>query len=175
MGGRYPFVTCACSSAYFFRPDLLTVQRFLALCLVVVMGRFVPLPGTAFFRGRTSTPEEEVEEEDDEEEEELLPSSEVAATVVTAGRIMIGERPRFHKACILLRFPLPIRAAKRGFGEGCTLVVDRLCHFQSDLGLHHHEGFFWMAPFFFSSFWLTTTHSVKSTVFGATVGWHLAK
>ena len=39
------------------------------------MGRFVPLPGTAFFWGRTSTPEEEVEEEEDEEEEELLPSS----------------------------------------------------------------------------------------------------
>ena len=65
---------CACSSAHFFRPDVFTVQCFLALCLGVVMGRFVPLPGTAFFWGRTSTPEEEVE---DEEEEELLPSSEV--------------------------------------------------------------------------------------------------
>ena len=42
------------------------------------MGRFVPLPGTAFLGGRTSTPEEEVEEEEHEEEEELLPSSEVA-------------------------------------------------------------------------------------------------
>ena len=41
------------------------------------MGRFVPLPGTAFFGGRTFTPEEEVEEKEDEEEEELLPSSEV--------------------------------------------------------------------------------------------------
>ena len=30
-------------------------------------------------------------------------------------------------------------------------------------------------PFFFSSSWLTTTHSVKSTVFGATVGWQRAK
>ena len=40
------------------------------------MGRFVPLPGTAFFLGITSTPEEEVEEEEDEEEGELLPSSE---------------------------------------------------------------------------------------------------
>ena len=66
---------CACSSAYFFRPDVFTVQRFFALCLVAVMGRFVPLPGTAFFWGRTSTPEEEVEEVEDEE---LLPSSEVA-------------------------------------------------------------------------------------------------
>ena len=68
---------CACSSAYFFRRDVVTVQRFLALCLVVVMRRFVPLPGTAFFWGRTSTLEEEVEEEEDEEEEELLPNSEV--------------------------------------------------------------------------------------------------
>ena len=68
---------CACSSAYFSRPDVFTVQRFFAFCLVVVMGRFVPLPGTAFFCGRTSTPEEEVEEEEDEQEEELLPSSEV--------------------------------------------------------------------------------------------------
>ena len=42
------------------------------------MGCFVPLPGTAFFLGRTSTPEKEVEEEEDEEEEELLPSSENA-------------------------------------------------------------------------------------------------
>ena len=69
---------CACSSAYFFRPDVFTVRRFLALCLGEVMGRFVPLPGTAFFLGRLSTPEEEVEEEEDEEEEELLPSSEDA-------------------------------------------------------------------------------------------------
>ena len=51
---------------------------------------------------------------------------------------MICGRPIFHRACILLRFPLPIGAAKRGFREGCTLVVDRLCDFQSDLGLHHH-------------------------------------
>ena len=69
---------CACSSAYFFHPHVFTVPRFLALCLGVVMGRFVPLPGTAFFWGRTSYPEEEVDEEEDEEEEELLPSSEVA-------------------------------------------------------------------------------------------------
>ena len=69
---------CACSSAYFFRPGVFTVQRFFAFCLVAVMGRFLPLPGTAVFCGRTSTPEEEVEEEEDEEEEELLPSSEIA-------------------------------------------------------------------------------------------------
>ena len=68
---------CACTSAYFFSPDVFTVRRFLALCLGVVMGHFVPLPGTAFFLGTTSTPEEEVEQQD-EEEEELLPSSEDA-------------------------------------------------------------------------------------------------
>ena len=69
---------CVCSFAYFFRPDVFTVCRFLALCLGVVMGRFVPLPGTTFFLGTTSNPEEKVEEEEDEEEEELLPSSEGA-------------------------------------------------------------------------------------------------
>ena len=69
---------CVCSSAYFLRPGVFTVHRFVALCLGVVMGRFVPLPGKAFFLGRTSTSEEEVEEEEDEEEEELLPSSEDA-------------------------------------------------------------------------------------------------
>ena len=69
---------CACSSAYFFRSDTFTVCRFLALCLGLVMGRFVPLPGIAFFLGTTSTLAEEVEEEEDEEEEEGLPSSEDA-------------------------------------------------------------------------------------------------
>ena len=49
---------CVCSSAYFLRLDVFTVHRFLSLCLGVVMGRFVPFPGTAFFLGRTSTPEE---------------------------------------------------------------------------------------------------------------------
>ena len=73
---------CACSSAYFFCPDVFTVQRFLALCLGVVMGPFVPLPGTAFSWGKTSTPEGEVEEEEDGEEEELLPSSEVTVLLL---------------------------------------------------------------------------------------------
>ena len=36
-------------------------------------------------------------------------------------------------------------------------------------------GILLAGPFFFSSSWLTTTHSVKSTVFVATVGWHRAK
>ena len=40
---------CVCSSAYFLRPAVFTVCRFGALCLGVVMGRFVSLPGTAFF------------------------------------------------------------------------------------------------------------------------------
>ena len=39
------------------------------------MGRSVPLSGTAFFLGRTSTPKEEVEEGEEEGEKELLPSS----------------------------------------------------------------------------------------------------
>ena len=68
----------------------------------------------------------------------------------------------------------PIGAAKRGFRHGCTLLVDRLCHFQNDLGFHYHGDFFGSPLFFFSSSWLNTTHSVKSAVFGATVGWHCA-
>ena len=47
---------CACSSAYFFRPDVFTVRRFLALRLGGVMGRFVPLPGTAFFLWKSPGP-----------------------------------------------------------------------------------------------------------------------
>ena len=61
---------------------------------------------------------------------------------------MIRGRPRFRRACILLRFPIPIGAAKRGFREGCTLIVNRVCHFQGDLRLHHH-GDFSGSPLFF--------------------------
>ena len=66
---------CVCVCVYFLRPDVFTVCCFLALCMGMLMGRFVPLGFTAFLLGRTSTPEEEVEEEEDEEEEELLASS----------------------------------------------------------------------------------------------------
>ena len=59
-----------CISTYFLRADVFTMCRFIALCMGVVMGRFVPLAFTVFFLGRTSTPKEEVEEEEDEEEEE---------------------------------------------------------------------------------------------------------
>ena len=69
-------------------------------------------------------------------------------TLVTVRRIMICGTPRFRRDCILLRFPLPIGAAKRGFTEGCTLIVNRVCHFQSDLGLHHYGDFFGSPPFF---------------------------
>ena len=48
-------MSCVCT--YFLRPDrAFTMRCFLALCLGVVMGRFMPLAGTAFFLGRTSTP-----------------------------------------------------------------------------------------------------------------------
>ena len=68
---RYRFVSGVCVEVpYFLRLDVFTVHRFLALCSGLVMGRFVPLAGTTFLLGRTSTPEE-VEEEEDEEEEEL--------------------------------------------------------------------------------------------------------
>ena len=43
------------------------------------MGRFVSLAFTAFFLGRTSTPEEDEEEKADEEEEEVLASLKYAA------------------------------------------------------------------------------------------------
>ena len=64
---------CACRSAYFLRPHMCTVRPFLALCLGVLMGRFLPLEATTFVLRRTSTPDEEVEEEEDEQQEELLP------------------------------------------------------------------------------------------------------
>ena len=76
---------CACSPAYFFRHEVFTVKCFLAPCLGVVIGRFVPLPGAALFLGRTSGPEEELEEEEDEEEEELLPSSKHAELSLPLG------------------------------------------------------------------------------------------
>ena len=164
---------CACSSAYFFRPDVFTVQRFFALCLVVVMGRFVPLLGTAFFWGRTSTLEEEVEEED-EEEEELLPSSEVAELSLPLNESCSAEDPDSTELASSSGFHSQSERPREASEKGRTLVVDRLCHFQSDLGLHHHGDFFG-SPFFFSSSWLTTTHSVKATVFGGTVGLHRAK
>ena len=33
---------CVCRSAYFLRPDIFTVRRFLALCLGVVMDLWPP-------------------------------------------------------------------------------------------------------------------------------------
>ena len=72
---------CVCVSAYFLRFNVFTVHRFLARCLGVVMGRFVPLAFTAFPLGKTSTPEEEVVEEEDEKEEGLLASSENARRI----------------------------------------------------------------------------------------------
>ena len=36
-------------------------------------------------------------------------------------------------------------------------------------------GMFFGSPVFFSSSWLGTTHSVKSIMFGATVGWQRAR
>ena len=58
---------------------------------------------------------------------------------------MICGTPTFRRACILLRFPVLIGEAKRGFTEGRTLVDDRLCHFPRELGLHHHGDFCWLA------------------------------
>ena len=42
---------CACSSAYFFRPDVFTMRCFLALCLGVVMGHLVPCQAQVSFWG----------------------------------------------------------------------------------------------------------------------------
>ena len=46
-------VVCASSSAYFFRPDVFTVHRFLALCLGVVMGHFVDCKSLTPTQGAT--------------------------------------------------------------------------------------------------------------------------
>ena len=53
---------CACVPAFFLCLEVFIVCFFLALCMGLVMGRFVPVAFTAFFLGRTSSPEEEVEE-----------------------------------------------------------------------------------------------------------------
>ena len=87
---------------------------------------------------------------------------------------MICERPRFHRACILLRFLLPIGAAKRGFTEYALSLSTAFATFKVILGFIT-MGILLARPFFFSLSWLTTTPSVKSTVFGATVGWQRAK
>ena len=47
---------------------------------------------------------------------------------------MICGRLRFRRACILLRFPLPIGAAKRGFREGCTSLSIACATFEVILG-----------------------------------------
>ena len=146
---------CACRSAYFFRFDVFTVRHFLALCLGVVMGRFVPLPGTAVFVGRTSTPEEEVEEQEDEDEcrsAEDANSAELASSSVFHSQ---PERPR--------------EASKK---DAPSLPTARDT-FKVILGFIN-MGIFLARPFFFSS-WLATTHSAKSTVFGVTVGWQDTK
>ena len=162
---------CACSSAYFFRPDVFTVQRFFAFCLEAVMGRFVPLPGIGFFWGRTSTPEEEVEEEEDEEEVELLPSLEVAELSLPLDESRSTEDPDSTELASSSGFHSQLERPRQA-SEKDALSLSTA--FQSDLGLHHHGNFFG-SPLFFSSSWPTTTHSVKSTVLGGTVGWHRAK
>ena len=58
------------------------------------MGHFVPLPGTAFSLGRTSTPEEEEEEE---EEDDLLPSSEDAEFLLPLDESSSAEDPNSAK------------------------------------------------------------------------------
>ena len=60
---------CVCGvSAYFLHSDVLTVRRYSARCMGVVVGHFVSLAFTFFVLGRTCNPEEEVENEEDKEE-----------------------------------------------------------------------------------------------------------
>ena len=165
---------CACSSAYFFRPDVLTVQRFFAFCLVAVMGRFVPLPGTAFFCGTTSTPEEEVEEEEDEEEEELLPSSEVAPLSLPLDESLSADDLDSTELASSSGFQSQSERPREALEKDALSLSTAFATFKVILGFIT-MGIFLARPFFFSSSCPTTTHSVKSTVLGGTVGWHRAK
>ena len=168
--GGYPFVTCvcvcvcvcACSSAYFFRPDVFTVQRFFAFCLVAVMGRFVPLLGTAFFCGTTSTPEEEVEEEEDEEEEELLPSSEVAELSLPLDESSSAEDLDSTELASSSGFQSQSERPREASEKDALSLSTAFATFKVILGFIT-MGIFLARPFFFSSSCPTITHSVKST------------
>ena len=135
---------CACSSAYFFRPDAFTVQRFFALCLVVVMGRSVPLPGKAFFWGRTSTPEEE---EEDEEEEELLPSSEVAELSLPLDELCSAEDPDSTELASSSGFHSQSERPREASEKDALSLSTTFATFKVLLVLSPW-AFFWLAPFF---------------------------
>ena len=138
---------CACSSAYFFRPDIFTMQRFFAFCLVAVMGRFVPLPGTAFFCGRTSTPEEEVEEEEDEEEEELLPSSEVAELSLPLDESLSTEDLDSKELTSSSGFQSQSERPREASEKDALSLSTAFATFKVILGFIT-MGIFWLAPFF---------------------------
>ena len=157
---------CACSSAYFFRPDVFTVQHFFAFCLVALMGRFVPLLGTAFFCGTTSTAEEEVEEEKDEEEEELLPSSEVAALSLPLDESLSAEDLDSIELASSSGFQSQSERPREASEKDALLLSTAFATFKVILGFIT-MGIFLARPFFFSSSCPTTTQSVKSTVLGA--------
>ena len=163
---------CACSSAYLFRPDVFTMCRFLALCLGVVMGPFAPLPGTAFFLGRTSTPEEGVEEEEDEEEE-LLPSSEDAELSLPLDGSRCAEDPDYTEVASSSGFHSQSERPREA-SEKDAPSLSACATFKVIRGFIN-MGIFLARPFFFSSSCLTTTHSDKSLLFGADGGWQRAK
>ena len=165
---------CACSSAYFFRPDVFTVQRFFAFCLVAMMGRFVPLPGTAFFCGRTSNPEEEVEEEEDEEQEKLLRSSKVAELSLPLDESLSAEDLDSTELASSSGFQSQSERRREASEKDALSVSTAFATFKVILGFIT-MGIFLAHPFFFSSSYPTTTQSIKSTVLGGTVGWHRAK
>ena len=121
--------------AYFMRPDIFTVPRFLALCMGVAMDRFVRLGIPACLLGRTFTPEERKRRRTRKKRSYChlpkMPGSRYHLTNQTLLQTII---PR----SILIWSPFAIRAAKRGFTVRCTLVVNCHCHLQCDLGPHQH-------------------------------------
>ena len=157
-GGVSLCCVCARRSAYFLGRDVFTMCGFSTLCLGVV------------FFGRTPTLKRKVEEEEDVEEEELLSSSEAAELPL----LLDEARSVEHLVSAEPGFSLPVRTSKIGFRERCTIIVNRLCLIKSYLGLHQ-QWHFLAHPFLLSSSWPSTTHSFKSTVFGATVGWQSAE
>ena len=150
---------------YFLHPG---VHHFLALSMAVVVGRFVSLALTAFFLGRTSTPEEEEEEEADEEEEEVLASLEDAKVSLpldeSESAAELASSSSFHS-----QSARPSEASEKDVASLSTAnATFKVIGFIT-------VGIFLARSYFFTSSLLTTTNFVKSRVFGGTVGWHRAK
>ena len=114
------------------------------------MGRFVPLPGTAFFFGRTSIPEEEVEEEEDGEEEELLPSSEDAELSLPLDKSWSAEDLDSTELASSSGFHSQSERPREASEKDALSLLTAFATFKVILGFIT-MGIFLARPFFFSS------------------------